>query len=180
MPKCLNLTFAGTIACLVVGCATQSKTNLAGSRRMQNVRTTAYTRTESGGAHNALGSYLSGRHVMSAASDWSRYPLGTRFRIADTSEEYVIDDYGVALIGTNTIDLYKPSRLEMKGWGVRYIDIDILQWGSEEQSLKVLAPRCKNHCVQQMVTSLRQKKTQQKKELVASLDPKKAQPKKKT
>jgi len=63
---------------------------------------------------------------------------------------------------------------------VRYIDIDILQWGSEEQSLKVLAPRCKNHCVQQMVTSLRQKKTQQKKELVASLDPKKAQPKKKT
>ena len=180
MPRCLNLTVAGAVACFVVGCATQSKPSLASGRRIQNVRTTAYTHTERGGAHNALGSYLSGRHVMSAASDWSRYPLGTRFRIADTSEEYVIDDYGVALIGTNTIDLYKPSRLEMKGWGVRYIDIDILQWGSEEQSLKVLAPRCKNHCVQQMVTSLRQKKTQQKKELVASLDPKKAQPKKKT
>ena len=180
MPKCLNLTFAGTIACLVVGCATQSKTNLASGPRLQNVRTTAYTHTESGGAHNALGSYLSGRHVMSAASDWSRYPLGTRFRIADTNEEYVIDDYGIALIGTETIDLYKPSRLEMKGWGVRHVDIDILQWGSEEQSLKVLAPRCKNRCVRQMVASLQQKRGQQKKELVASLDPKKAQPKKKT
>ncbi|PYJ15365.1 MAG: hypothetical protein DME96_13745, partial [Verrucomicrobia bacterium] len=66
---------------------------------MQNVRTTAYTHTERGGAHNALGRYLSGRHVLSAASDWSRFPLGTRFRIADTSQEYMIDDYGMALIG---------------------------------------------------------------------------------
>ena len=41
--KCLNLTFAATVACLVVGCATQSKPNLASGRRMQNVRTTAYT-----------------------------------------------------------------------------------------------------------------------------------------
>src|SRR6266571_8145699 len=180
MSKCLNLTLAASAACLIVGCATQSKPTLTSGRRIQNVRTTAYTNTERGGAHNALGSYLSGRHVMSAASDWSRYPLGTRFRIADTNEEYVIDDYGVALIGTNTIDLYKPSRLEMKGWGVRYIDIDILQWGSEEQSLKVLAPRCKNHCVQRMVASLQQKRALQKKELVASLDSKKTQPKKKT
>ena len=180
MPKCLNLTLAGIVSCVVAGCATQSNTNLAGARHMQNVRTTAYTHTERGGAHNALGRYLSGRHVLSAASDWSRFPLGTRFRIADTSQEYMIDDYGMALIGTDTIDLYKPSRLEMKGWGVRYVDIDILQWGSEEQSLKVLAPRCKNHCVQRMVASLQQKRAQQKKELVASLDPKKTQPKKKT
>src|SRR2546422_8209699 len=180
MPRCLNLTVAGAVACFVVGCATQSKPTLTSGRRIPNVRTTAYTHSEGSGCHNALGEYLSGRHVMSAASDWSHFPLGTRFRIADTNEEYVIDDYGVALIGTNTIDLYKPSRLEMKGWGVRYIDIDILQWGSEEQSLKVLAPRCKNRCVRQMVASLQQKRGQQKKELVASLDPKKAQPKKKT
>src|SRR5437899_8167799 len=181
MPRCLNLTLAGAVACFVVGCATQSKPTLTSGRRIPNVRTTAYTNLEGGsGCHNALGEYLSGRHVMSAASDWSRFPLGTRFRIADTSEEFVIDDYGAALIGTDTIDLYKPSRLEMKQWGVRHVNIDILQWGSEEQSLKVLAPRCKNHCVQRMVASLRQKKTPQKKELIASLDPKKAQPKKKT
>ena len=126
---------------------------------MPHVRTTAYTNYEGGsGTRNALGEYLSGRHVMSAASDWSHFPLGTRFRIAETSEEYVIDDYGNALIGTDTIDLYKPSRGEMKQWGVRYVDIDVLQWGSEEQSLKVLAPRSKHHCVRQMVTALEKKK----------------------
>ena len=180
MAKCLNLTFAGLLACLVVGCATQSKPSLVNGRRMQKVRTTDYTHIERGGAHNALGTCLSGRRVMSAASDWSHFPLGTRFRIADTNEEYMIDDYGMALIGTDTIDLYKSSRLDMRQWGVRHVDIDILQWGSEEQSLKVLAPRCKNHCVRQMVASLHQKKTQQKKELIAGLDPKKPQQKKKT
>jgi 3D (Asp-Asp-Asp) domain-containing protein len=180
MRRCLNLTLAGAAACLIVGCATQSKPTLTAGRRIPHVRTTAYTHSEGSGCHNALGCYLSGRHVMSAASDWSRFPVGTRFRIADTNEEYVIDDYGTALIGTDTIDLYKPSRLEMKQWGVRYVDIDILQWGSEEESLKVLAPRCKHHCVQRMVATLQQKRTQQKKELVASLDSKKPQQKKKS
>src|SRR5881397_28301 len=159
MPRCLNLTLAGAVACFVVGCATQSKPSLTSGRRIPNVRTTAYTHLEGGsGRRNALGEYLSGRHVLSAASDWSRYPLGTRFRIAETNEEYVIDDYGNALIGTDTIDLYKPSPLEMKQWGVRHVNIDILQWGSEEQSLKVLAPRCKHRCVRQMVTALEKKK----------------------
>ena len=157
--RCLNLPLAGALACLLLGCATQSRPTLTSGRRIPHVRTTAYTHHEGGsGVHNALGEYLSGRHVMSAASDWSRYPLGTRFRLADTNEEYVIDDYGAALIGTDTIDLYKPSRLEMKNWGVRYVDIDVLQWGSEEQSLKVLAPRCKHHCARQMVAALQKKK----------------------
>ena len=157
--RCLNLALAGASACLIVGCATQSKPTLTNGRRIPNVRTTAYTHLEGGsGRRNALGEYLSGRHVMSAASDWSRYPLGTRFRIAETNEEYVIDDYGNALIGTDTIDLYKPSRLEMKQWGVRHVNIDILQWGSEEQSLKVLAPRCKHSCVRKMVGALEKKR----------------------
>src|SRR6478672_11246589 len=158
MPKCLNLAVAAAGACLIVGCATESKPNLGSARRVPNVRTTAYTHSEGSGCHNAVGSRLSGAKVMSAASDWSRYPLGTRFRINATNEEYIIDDYGWALVGTDTIDLYKPSRLEMKRWGVRHVDIDILQWGSEEQSLKVLAPRCKHRRVRQMVTALEKKK----------------------
>jgi 3D (Asp-Asp-Asp) domain-containing protein len=117
MSKCLNLTVAVIVASLVVGCATQSKPTLVSGQRMPKVRTTAYTHTESGGAHNAVGAHLSGCHVMSAASDWSRFPLGTRFRIADTNEEYIIDDYGTALVGTETIDLYKSSRLDMKPLG---------------------------------------------------------------
>ena len=179
MQKRLNLTLAGIVACFVVGCATQSKPNLV-RQRMHNVRTTAYTHSERGGCHNAIDCHLSGQHVMSAASDWSRFPLGTRFRIADTNEEYIIDDYGTALVGTETIDLYKASRLDMHRWGVRHVDIEILQWGSEEQSLKVLTPRAKHRCVRQMVASLQQKKAPQKKELVASLGPKKTQQKKKT
>ena len=157
MPNRLNLAVAAAGACLIVGCATQSKPNLT-SGRVPNVRTTAYTHSEGSGCHNAVGSRLSGAKVMSAASDWSHYPLGTRFRINSTNEEYIIDDYGWALVGTDTIDLYKPSRLEMKRWGVRHVDIDILEWGSEEQSLKVLAPRCKHRCVRQMVTALEKKK----------------------
>jgi 3D (Asp-Asp-Asp) domain-containing protein len=158
MPSRLNLAVAAAGACLIVGCATESKPNLGSARRVPNVRTTAYTHSEGSGCHNAVGSRLSGAKVMSAASDWSRYPLGTRFRINATNEEYIIDDYGWALVGTDTIDLYKPSRLEMKRWGVRHVDIDILQWGSEEQSLKVLAPRCNHRRVQQMVTALEKKK----------------------
>jgi len=125
---------------------------------MSDVRTTAYTQIEKGGRKNALGKYLSGRHVMSAASDWSRFPLGTRFRVCSTQEEYIIDDYGTALIGTSTIDLYKPTKLEMKRWGVRNVDIDILQWGSEEESLKILGPRAKHETARRMIASL-QKKT---------------------
>ena len=150
-------------AVFFVGCAQQnalqrtvSATAAANSNvgRRHHVRTTAYTKTESGGRRNALGMYLSGRHVMSAASDWSRYPLGTRFRIVDTQEEFIIDDYGTALVGTDTIDLYKPTRLAMRKWGVRHVDIDILQWGSAEQSLKVLGPRKKHSTVRRMIVAL--------------------------
>lgn len=125
-----------------------------------NVRTTAYCVHEKGGGgrKNAMGEYLSGRLVKSAAADWSRFPLGTRFKIIDTNEEYMIDDYGSALIGTNTIDLYKMSRLEMKRWGVRHVDIDILQWGSEEQSAKILTPRAKHKSAQRMLVALASKK----------------------
>ena len=166
MSKSLNLTIVLAVGCILVGCAEQSvvqkplaAVEAANSHlgRMSNVRTTAYTRIEKGGHRNALGKYLSGRHVMSAASDWSRFPLGTRFRIIDTKEEFIIDDYGTALIGTGTIDLYKPTNLEMKRWGVRNVDIDILQWGSEEQSLKVLGPRAKHQTPRRMIAALQKK-----------------------
>ncbi len=161
MPKCLNLTLAVIAACFFASCAQQSKSRLVsavGVGHMQKVRTTAYTHSERGGRRNALGSRLSSRRMMSAASDWSRFPLGTRFRIVDTREEYIIDDYGTALIGTSTIDLYKPTRLEMKRWGVRNVDIDILGWGSDEQSLKVLGPRTKHRYVRRMIAGLQKKK----------------------
>jgi 3D (Asp-Asp-Asp) domain-containing protein len=168
MSKSLNLAIALAASCFLVGCAEQSvvqkplaAVEAANSHlgRMSNVRTTAYTRKEKGGVRNALGKYLSGHHVMSAAADWSVFPLGTRFRICSTREEFIIDDYGTALVGTSTIDLYKPTKLEMKRWGARNVDIDILQWGSEEESLRILGPRAKHPTPSRMITALQKKAT---------------------
>lgn len=154
----------GALACAAASCESPATRNvqgpqarpatITGARRIANVRTTAYTHTERGGRHNAIGTRLAGSNVMSAAADWSRFPLGTRFQIVGTSDRYVIDDYGGALVGTNTIDLYKTSRSAMRAWGVRHVDIDIIEWGSKEQSLKVLNPRRKNRLIRQMIAGL--------------------------
>jgi 3D (Asp-Asp-Asp) domain-containing protein len=129
---------------------------------MSKVRTTAYTHTERGGRRNAIGMRLSAKNVQSAASDWSRFPLGTRFRIVDTNEVFQIDDYGTALVGTNTIDLYKTNRLAMRKWGVRAVDIDILGWGSDQQSLQILAPRARHRTCRRMILALQEKARTQK------------------
>ena len=152
----LRLTLVAAVALLTSNCATQQPTSSAANpgRRISKVRTTAYTHTEAGGSRNAIGKRLSGKNVMSAASDWSRWPLGTRFRVVNTGDVFQIDDYGSALIGTGTIDLYKTNRLAMSKWGVRSVDIDILEWGSKEESLKVLAPRKGNRRVRQMILAL--------------------------
>ncbi len=154
-----RLTLVLLLAGLMASCATQTSllSSAAHPRRMAKVRTTAYTHTEAGGRRNAIGQRLRGRNVMSAASDWSRFPLGTRFRIVGTNEVFQIDDYGSALVGTSTIDLYKTSRLSMRRWGVRHVDIDVLEWGSDKESLRVLAPRARNSTVRRMVVALREK-----------------------
>ena len=150
----------GALALISASCTTQHPTTITASgsqvRRVAKVRTTAYTHTEPGGKRNAIGTRLKGKNVMSAASDWSRWPLGTKFRIVDTDEVFQIDDYGSALIGTRTIDLYKTNRRAMNRWGVRSVDIDILEWGSRAKSLEVLAPRKKNRRVRAMIVALSQ------------------------
>lgn len=160
MTTSLRLTLVGALALLTASCATQPPTTATTGRgaphRVAKVRTTAYTHTEPGGSRNAIGTRLKGRHVMSAASDWSRWPLGTKFRIVGTDQVFKIDDYGSALIGTATIDLYKTNRLAMNKWGVRSVDIDVIEWGSKEESLKVLAPRKRNPRVRQMILALSQ------------------------
>lgn len=159
MPALLRLTLIAALAVLLASCATPpGKKGASASRgRIQNVRTTAYTHDEGTGARNAIGRRLAGGTLKSAASDWSRFPLGTRFRVVSTGQEYVIDDYGGALVGTNTIDLYTSSRRTMHRWGVRHVDIEILHWGSDDESLKMLRPRHKVRRVQRMIASLEEK-----------------------
>ena len=158
MTHLLRLTLLGTFAFFGVSCASRLQTvasTSVGPERICHVRTTAYTHTEEGGPHNAIGTPLSGKEIKSAAADWSRWPLGTKFRIVDTDEIFQIDDYGRALVGTGTIDLYKSNRLAMRKWGVRSVDIDVIEWGSPAKSLKLLAPRKHSRTVHPMVLALR-------------------------
>ncbi len=119
------------------------------------VRTTAYHHSEPGGRVTAVGGYL--RPTHSAAADWSWLPAGTKFRILETGEDYVVEDYGSALIGKYTIDLYKSTRGEMNRWGVRYVTIEILEMGSYKVSLAVLIPRQRYPHVRAMVSGLKSK-----------------------
>jgi 3D (Asp-Asp-Asp) domain-containing protein len=123
----------------------RSAETLAEGIQVPGVKTTAYSACpeDNGpyGSKNALGTKLRSGSVTSAAADWSRYPVGTRFRIVETGREYVIDDYGSALVGTATIDLYKTSEAQVDRWGVRRVTIEILEWGSPERSLRILKER---------------------------------------
>ena len=110
-------------------------------QRIEKVRTTAYTHgAAENGAHpslNAIGTRLKSGALSSAAADWARWPLGTRFRVVETGHEYIVDDIGGAIVGTNTIDLFKPNSPAMRLWGVRDVTIEILEWGSLEASLEI-------------------------------------------
>jgi 3D (Asp-Asp-Asp) domain-containing protein len=126
--------------------------------QFQHVRTTAYTHSESDhlehGRRTCLGTQLRCGAVKSAAADWSRWPAGTLFRITETGEVYEVDDIGWALSGRNTLDLYKPSRSAMNAWGARMVNIEILRWGDDRDSLAVLSKRTRHRHVRRMVDGL--------------------------
>jgi len=155
----LILAVAITLATATVGVASKSSSSLHNGPRLEGVKTTAYS---SGASHNgkfgpknAIGGPLKAGEVRSAAADWSVYPVGTRFRIVETGQEYIIDDIGSAMVGTGTIDLYKPRERDVWKWGVRHVTIEIIEWGDPEKSLKILSKRTKYRHVREMVADLR-------------------------
>jgi 3D (Asp-Asp-Asp) domain-containing protein len=124
-----------------------------------HVRTTAYCHDESDhivyGAKNALGTPLLFGQVRSAAADWSRYPVGTVFKICgQPGITYVVDDYGSALVGTGTIDMYMPTRSAMNEWGVRHIDIEVVRWGSYHRSMSIMRDRARWPHVRRMIEGI--------------------------
>jgi len=92
--------------------------------------------------------------IGSAAADWARWPAGTTFRLVSTGQIYRIDDYGWALAGRNTIDLYMATPNQMNAWGAREEQIQILQWGDSEESLRWLAPHQDYKHIRRMVLEL--------------------------
>ena len=126
---------------------------------LHGVKTTAYTHTESDhivhGTKTAAGGSLKYGNVRSAAADWSVYPVGTVFHIEGDKTIYEVDDYGSALVGTETIDLYKPSKASMNEWGSRQVNINVMKWGSIPRSLAILKPReRKAPHIHQMITEI--------------------------
>ena len=92
--------------------------------------------------------------IGSAAADWSRWPAGTVFRLLSTGQSYRVEDYGWALSGRNTIDLYMANQREMNSWGAREEAIEILQWGDPEQSLQFLRRHQDYRHIKRMVLEL--------------------------
>lgn len=159
--KRAHLLVAIIFAALLTGCATRKLPPYEKPLQpapVQSVRTTAYTHTEADhrkyANRSAAGTPLRRGEINSAAADWSRWPLGTKFRLSDTGEIYEVDDYGWMLAGTNTIDLYQPSRSDMNRWGVRRVTIEILEWGDPQRSYAMLKPRDKHPHVKRMVRQL--------------------------
>ena len=160
-PKMMLKNIVPTIAILctaaISAVANQAELQNGGSAR---IRTTAYTATEpnGGGFKSAIGTKLShSGPVLSAAADWSWMPLGTVFRMKSTGRTYKVEDYGSALVGRKTVDIYMPSNSKMNAWGVRQVDIEIIEMGCFQKSLAVLKPRQKSSHVRKMVAALQQR-----------------------
>jgi 3D (Asp-Asp-Asp) domain-containing protein len=92
--------------------------------------------------------------IGSAAADWSRWPMGTTFRLLSTGQIYRVDDYGWALAGRNTIDLYMATPAEMNAWGAREEPIQILKWGDSEEILRFLQRHQDYKHIRRMVLEL--------------------------
>ena len=123
------------------------------------VRTTAYTHTESDhikyGTLTALGTHLRySPEYHSVAADWSRFPLGTKFRMKGHNRLFVVDDYGKALVGGATIDIYFPTRERMNHWGVRWVEIEVVEFGNFHESRKILAARANYPHCREMLASM--------------------------
>jgi 3D (Asp-Asp-Asp) domain-containing protein len=92
--------------------------------------------------------------IGSAAADWSRWPAGTVFRLLSTGQNYRVEDYGWALSGRNTIDLYMANQREMNTWGARPETIEVLKWGDPQESLQFLRRHQDYRHIKRMVLEL--------------------------
>src|SRR5438309_439756 len=74
----------------------------------------------------------------SAAADWSRWPMGTTFRLLSTGQTYRIEDYGWAVSGRNTIDPDMSNQRDMNTCGARQEPIQNLHWDDARESLPLI------------------------------------------
>lgn len=144
---------------LCSGCATSGKTPSPSKMKTVSVTATAYSSgAKCNGAwaqRNAIGGRLKSGEVNSAAADWSRFPLGTKFKVVETGKVYIVDDYGSAMVGKDKVDLFHTSYRDVYCWGVRQVNFESIEWGCPAESLTVLKPRARASHVRRMVEALR-------------------------
>lgn len=175
MSRFLSLLIAPLIAAAFSSCASTSGSVASSSHKavspniemrkagtcVYKVKTTAYCHQEADslryGRGSATGDVLKYGSVRSAAADWSVFPVGTIFKIVGESCYYQVDDYGRALVGTKTIDLYRPGKAEMRAWGCRNVNIEVIRWGSFTKSLDILQDRTRHAHVKMMVANILKK-----------------------
>jgi 3D (Asp-Asp-Asp) domain-containing protein len=114
------------------------------------MRVTTTTR----GAKRAVAVSKGPPRIGSAAADWSRWPMGTTFRLLSTGQMYRVEDYGWALSGRNTIDLYMANQRDMNAWGARQEPIQVLHWGDPQESLQFLRGHQDYKHIKRMVLEL--------------------------
>lgn len=158
----LALLMIGTVSCSTID--PKYKVSHSKDKPKSNlvVRTTAYTHTESDhvkyGRLAATGTKLKSGNIRSAAADWSEFPVGTTFRIKQYPKyTFVVDDYGSALVGTKTIDLYQTTKSKMREWGVRNVEIEVIQWGCLSKSKAILQDRLRYAHIRKMNESISNK-----------------------
>lgn len=142
-----NLFFVA-LAVAASSCATAQKPGPVDPPVSEVVKVTAYTHTESDhvkwGNKTAIGTTLK---PGIAASDWSKFPLGTVFEY--DGKRYVVEDYGSALVKSSdkVIDIYKPSKYAMRKHPTDHYTIKVVKWGCFEKSLGILKSRLhRSHC----------------------------------
>ena len=124
------------------------------TRTTSRVTTTTRANKTARGAKRGIPVSRQPPKIGSAAADWSRWPMGTTFRLLSTGQIYRVDDYGWALSGRNTIDLYMATRGEMNNWGARQEPIQVLHWGDPHESLRFLESKQNYKHIKRMVLEL--------------------------
>jgi 3D (Asp-Asp-Asp) domain-containing protein len=126
------------------------------TRVTTTVTTTRVTKTmtTTRGAKRAVAVKKTPPRIGSAAADWSRWPMGTTFRLLSTGQMYRVEDYGWALSGRNTIDLYMANQRDMNSWGARQEPIQVLHWGDPRESLQFLRAHQDYKHIKRMVLEL--------------------------
>jgi 3D (Asp-Asp-Asp) domain-containing protein len=116
-------------------------------KKVVQIRTTAYTLDEKDHKKyknkDACGKVL--KAESSIATSWDQFPVDTKLKIGGNI--YTVTDYGKFILKAGkypvpTVDVYQPSKSDMREWGVRYFDdVEIVQMGSYEKSLEILKDR---------------------------------------